>query len=159
MRIMKLAAAAAVLSLSSAAAAQTPARTPPPTALMPAAIVGAGLNVIDLEAQKTWYTTMLGMKVVASYPAGGGAPYEYVLTPKAESAGGAVLALLKSARPPGANSIGRLILATPDPKALAAHLYSQGVQVREAVPNVAYFITDPEGNAIELYRPPQAAGR
>jgi len=28
------------------------------------------------------------------------------------------------------------------------------VAVREVIPNTAYFVTDPEGNPVELYTPP-----
>jgi len=59
------------------------------------------------------------------------------------------------ARPPGPNGFGRVILETPDAKALGQLLAGRGAPMREVVPGVAYFITDPEGNAIELYTPPR----
>ena len=68
---------------------------------------------------------------------------------------GAILALLASPlRKPGPNTTGRLILRVPDSAALAAHLARQGVESRLVAPG-AYFLSDPEGNAIELYTPPK----
>jgi hypothetical protein len=94
-----------------------PAETPPPdlpAAVAPARTAGSGLNVIDLEAQRTRYISMLGMSVTATYQRDG-APFEYVMGLKAP---GAILALLKAPRPPGPNGFGRVILETPDAKAL-----------------------------------------
>ena len=48
-----------------------------------------------------------------------------------------------------------MILETPDAKALGQLLAARGVPMREVVAGAAYFITDPEGNAIELYTPPK----
>ncbi len=143
-------AAAILLGLAPGAMAETPpAAVPSPVA--PTSIVGSGLNVNDLEAQKAWYISTLGMSVTATYQRGG-APFEYVMGLKGP---GGVLALLKAPRPPGQNGFGRVILASPDAKALAQNLAARGVAMREVVPNIAYFITDPEGNAIELYTPPK----
>ena len=94
---------------------------------------------------------MLGMSVTATYRRDG-APFEYGMWPKAA---GAILALPEAPRPPGPNGIGRVILETPDAKALGQLLAARGVPMREVVPGAAYFITDPEGNAIELYTPPK----
>lgn len=124
-----------------------------PAALKPRHVAGLGLNVNDLEAQKTWYTSRLGMSVVMTVPAGG-PPYEYILGLE-DGLGRAVLVLTKSGRAGGANTFSRLILEVADAKALADHLSGQGVQSREVVRNVAYFIRDPEGNPIELYSPPK----
>ncbi len=67
----------------------------------------------------------------------------------------AILALLVAPRrPAGPNVMSRLIPRVPDARALAAHLARQGIATREVVPNVAYFLSDPEGNPIELYTPP-----
>jgi len=68
---------------------------------------------------------------------------------------GAILAPPEAPRPPGPNGFGRVILETPDAKALGQLLAARGVPMREVVPGAAYFITDPEGNAIELYTPPK----
>ena len=35
-------------------------------------------------------------------------------------------------------------------------LKTQGVESRQVIAGVAYFITDPEGNALELYTPPKS---
>jgi hypothetical protein len=69
--------------------------------------------------------------------------------------GSPILALLASpSRPEGANHFSRIILNVPDAKGLAEHLKAQGIAYREVIPNVAYFIDDPEGNAVELFTPP-----
>ena len=140
---------AAVLLAGSAAAA-------PPANLAPKTISGWGWNVMDLEAQKAWYSAKLGMTLLNTIQREG-KPYEYIMGygggPQA-----AIVALLKSpARQPGPNAMGRLILGVPDAKGLADWLATQGVPNRQVIPNVAYFITDPEGNAIELYTPPPPA--
>ncbi len=144
--------------LGSPAMAQTPtvALAAPSSgldpAIMPRGIAGAGLNVIDLEAQTRWYMTRLGMKVVLTVPRDG-KPYEYVLGFDG-GPGAAVLALVKSDRPAGPNRFSRVILNVPNAKALAAHLAANGVASREVAANVAYFVEDPEGNPIELLTPP-----
>jgi catechol 2,3-dioxygenase-like lactoylglutathione lyase family enzyme len=139
------AALAATLALAGAASAA------PPPALMPHAVAGAGWNVADLEAQRAWYADKLGMKLVNTIMRDG-KPREYVMGYGGPD--GAVIALLAAPRPPGPNQMGRLILDVPDAKGLAAHLATVGVPNREVVAGVAYFITDPEGNPIELYTPP-----
>jgi catechol 2,3-dioxygenase-like lactoylglutathione lyase family enzyme len=125
----------------------------PPAGLKPSKVDGAGLNVMDLEAQKAWYSAKLGMTLLNTIQREG-KPYEYLMGygggPEA-----AIVALLKSpTRQPGPNAMGRLILGVPNAKGLADWLATQGVPARTVIPNVAYFITDPEGNAIELYTPP-----
>ncbi len=144
-------AAVILLGMTPGAMAETP-QAILSSPLAPTSIVGSGLNVNDLEAQKAWYIAMLGMGVTATYRRDD-APYEYVMGLKGP---GGVLALLKAPRPPGPNGFGRVILAGPDAKALAKDLAARGVAMREVVPNIAYFITDPEGNAIELYTPPKS---
>jgi catechol 2,3-dioxygenase-like lactoylglutathione lyase family enzyme len=140
----------AALTLSASAALAEP-----PANLKPGKVDGAGLNVMDLEAQKAWYTAMLGMKLINTLKGADGSPREYIMGygggPEA-----AVLALLKSPqRQPGANAMGGIILGVPDAKGLAEWLKTQGVEARTVIPNAAYFIADPEGNAIELYTPPK----
>lgn len=125
----------------------------PPEGLKPAHVAGPGLYVTDLEAQKAWYSEKLGLSVRDTIQRGG-TPYEYVMAYNDEPAG-AILALAKSAtRPAGANAFSRVILATPNAKGLADWLKARGVESREVIPNVAYFIRDPEGNTVELYTAP-----
>jgi catechol-2,3-dioxygenase len=127
----------------------------PPADLKPAHVAGAGLNVMDLEGQKAWYMAKLGMTVTNTIKAPDGSPREYVMG-YGEGPSAAIVALLKSPqRQPGPNAMGRLILLAPNAKALADWLKTQGVENRQVIANVAYFITDPEGNAIELYTPPK----
>ena len=147
--IMTAVAAAAILGAGAARA------DGPPASLKPAKVDGAGLNVMDLEAQKAWYSAKLGMTLVNTIKAPDGSPREYIMGygggPEA-----AIVALLKSpARQPGPNAMGRIILGVPDAKGLADWLKTQGVEARQVIPNVAYFIADPEGNAIELYTAPK----
>ncbi|THD64529.1 VOC family protein [Phenylobacterium sp.] len=139
--------AAAILSVAGAAAAG------PPAELKPAHVGGPGLYVTDLEAQKTWYSDKLGLSVRDTIQRGGTA-YEYVMGYN-DGPAGAVLALAKSTtRPPGPNAFSRVILAVPNAKGLADWLKGQGVENREVIANVAYFIRDPEGNTVELYTAP-----
>jgi len=149
---MKIVFAALALSLAAGAACAEP-----PANLKPRAVSGWGWNVMDLEAQKAWYSAKLGMTLINTIKAADGSAREYIMGygggPQA-----AIVALLKSpARQPGPNAMGRLILGVPDAKGLAVWLATQGVPNRQVIPNVAYFITDPEGNAIELYTPPPPA--
>jgi catechol 2,3-dioxygenase-like lactoylglutathione lyase family enzyme len=82
-------------------------------------------------------------------------PYEYIMG-FGDGADRAIIALLLSPqRPAGPNAMGRIILDVPNAKGLADWLKTQGVDNREVIPNAAYFIRDPEGNAIELYTAPK----
>jgi catechol-2,3-dioxygenase len=126
----------------------------PPANLKPRTISGPGWNVMNLEGQKAWYMDKLGMKPLRSYDRDG-KPFEWIMG--YDAPGGAILALLQSAnRKPGPNGMARLILQVPDSKALAEWLKTQGVESRMVAAG-AYFITDPEGNPVELYTPPAAA--
>jgi len=148
MRNWTIAALAAGLALGG-----TAAMAAPPAALKPAHVAGPGLNVLDLEAQKAWYMDKLGMGVTDTMRREG-KPFEYIMG-FGDGPGGAIIALLQSPqRPAGPNAYGRIILAAPDAKGLAGWLKGQGVESREVIPNVAYFIRDPEGNALELYTAP-----
>lgn len=141
------------LAAGIALAAATGAAAAPPAGLKPAHVAGPGLNVLDLEAQKAWYMDMLGMTVTDTLQRQG-KPYEYIMG-FGDGPGGAIIALLQSPqRPPGPNAYGRIILAVPNAKGLADWLQKRGVENREVIPNVAYFIRDPEGNALELYTAP-----
>lgn len=161
---MKLIHAAAIGALAAAAfgagvLAQQPARPaatgqigPVPANIKPLRVEGVGLNVADIDAERAWYETVLGMHKVGQFPATG-EPREYIMSMAEKNGEGPVLALLKGARQPGATSYGRMIMVVPDSAALAAHLMTHGVAARK-VAEGAYFIADPEGNNIELYTPP-----
>jgi catechol-2,3-dioxygenase len=143
----------AVLATAMALGAGTALAAGPPANLKPAHVAGPGLNVLDLEGQKAWYMTKLGM-VVSNTLERQGKPYEYIMG-LGDGDGRAIIALLLSPqRPAGANAFGRVILDVPNAKGLADWLKTQGVDAREVIPNAAYFIHDPEGNAIELYTAP-----
>ena len=143
--ISHLGAVAMSMTITAAAAAEIPA------ALLPKRIAGSGINVHDLEAQRAWYHETLGMRLVDTVRRDG-KPFEYIM---GYEGSGSILALLHSPeRPAGDNAMSRLILLVPDAKGLADHLRGRGVTPREVIPNVAYFIEDPEGNPVELYTPP-----
>src|SRR6185369_14459622 len=120
------------------------AQAAPPAGLKPAHIAGPGVNVADLEAAKAWYVDKLGMSQVRSYDRDG-KPFEYVLNFNDGPEHAVLVLALSTRRPPGPNLNSRLILLVPDAKGLAAHLKTVGVEAREVVPDVAYFIVDPEG--------------
>jgi len=123
--------------------------TPTPQALTATATIrGANFFVNDLEAQRAWYEQMLGMKVLRTF-ARDGELFEYLMG--YDDPASARLALAKAPRPPGANSFSRIMIAVPDAKALADHLYGQGALIREAIPGRTFFVYDPEGNCIEFY--------
>lgn len=126
----------------------------PPAAIAPNVVSGWGWNVMDLEAQKSWYEAKLGMKTLRALDRDGKV-FEYIMGFEGAPAGSAILALLASPqRTPGPSTAGRLILIVPDSKALAEWLNGQGVPARMVVPG-AYFLADPEGNPIEIYTPPK----
>jgi catechol 2,3-dioxygenase-like lactoylglutathione lyase family enzyme len=138
-----------------AAAPAQPAVTGPPAPLpanlKPTRVSGSGITVANLEAQKNWYVSILGMHVVRTLERNG-APYEYVLSTAETRGDNAVLALLAGQRQPGATSYGRFILNVRDADATAAFLRTHGIAARNVAAG-AYFIQDPEGNSIELYQP------
>jgi catechol 2,3-dioxygenase-like lactoylglutathione lyase family enzyme len=126
----------------------------PPSELRPTQVDGPGVYVTDLEAQRAWYQDKLGMSVAQTIKRGD-APFEYLMG-FGGPPGSAILALAKSTtRPAGPNAFSRVILGVPNAKGLADWLKGQGVETREVIPNVAYFIRDPEGNPIELYTAPK----
>jgi catechol 2,3-dioxygenase-like lactoylglutathione lyase family enzyme len=148
MKSWTIAALAAGLALGAGQAAAGP-----PANLKPAHVAGPGLYVTDLEAEKAWYMEKLGMSVGQTIQRDG-KPFEYIMSLD-DGAGAAILALAKSGqRPAGPNAFSRVILAVPSAKGLGDWLKTQGVEGREVIPNVAYFIRDPEGNPVELYTPP-----
>ena len=154
MNHLSKAAFVAIIALAGAASAQTSA--PLPDALRPGRIAGAGLNVTDLLAQKAWYETRLGMKV-------GWAPSRpdrrarvNISCRRAARMTGARCWRCSRPQPGrrGPNGFGRIIIKRPPTlRVWLRFLASQGVPMREVIPGSAYFITDPEGNAIELYNP------
>lgn len=141
----------AALLCATTAHAATPAADPLPAALRPTEVAGVGFNVMDLEAERDWYVSRLGMQVTGVLGAKD-KPFELILG-FGEGPHAAYLALLRSSNRSGAlNGAARLILHVPDAKALAARLAAEGAPTRELIPGTAYFVTDPEGNTIELYR-------
>lgn len=149
---------AGVLAQPPASAPATPAPQPPvtgqigpiPANLKPNRISGPALNCKDFEAQKTWYTTVLGMTVVQTLQRNG-TTFEYLLSTDKDRGSSAILALLNGRREAGATTYGRVIFGVADGEATAAHLRSHGVAVRK-VGVGAYFLNDPEGNLIELFQ-------
>lgn len=142
--------------LAAALLLATPALAAPPAAIAPNTVSGWGWNVLDLEAQRAWYEAKLGMVVVNTYKRPDGQIFEYIMGFKNAPPGSAIIALLASPqRKPGpTGATGRVILRVPDSKALSEWLAAEGVPSRMVAPG-AYFLADPEGNAIELYTPPK----
>ncbi|MGZ3403289.1 MAG: VOC family protein, partial [Phenylobacterium sp.] len=109
-KIATLAAGLAVSAVLSAGGAGAQ----PPANLKPSRVDGAGLNCMDIEAQKAWYSAKLGMTLTNTIKAADGSPREYIMG----YGGGpdaAIVALLKSPqRQPGPNAMGRIILGVPD---------------------------------------------
>jgi catechol 2,3-dioxygenase-like lactoylglutathione lyase family enzyme len=167
---MKIAiiAAAACLCAAAAAFAQPPAPAAPtpkaaplpvtgsiapmPETLQPNKVSGSGITVTDLEGMKTWYETVLGMHTVRTLERNG-APYEYILaTSPTRGPNDAILALIRGTRQPGATTYGRFILNVANADATAEFLRTHGVAVRRVAAG-AYFLSDPEGNQVEIYQP------
>jgi len=160
-------AAAATLLAGAAALAQPPAAapapktaplpvtgviTPMPENLQPNKVSGSGVTVTDLEGTKNWYVTVLGMHVVRTLERNG-APYEYILaTSPTRGPNDAILALIRGTRQPGATTYGRFILNVANADATAEFLRTHGVAVRRVAAG-AYFLSDPEGNQVEIYQP------
>lgn len=116
----------------------------------PFRMAGAILNVADLDGMTAWYRDMLGMHVVRVLERGG-APYENILGVDEERGSNAVVGLMRSsARQDGATTFGRLLFHVENANALAEQLEARGVSLRRVGDGI-YFITDPEGNTIELY--------
>jgi len=125
--------------------------SPPPVTpadKTPVRMGGMVFFVNDLEAQRIWYENVLGMKVVRTYERDGKL-FEYIMAYEDQNQ---VLALMLDRRPAGAQSVARLLLRVPDPKALADHLYANGIAVRCSSP-MSCVMTDPEGNSIEISNP------
>lgn len=165
MKTHVLAVAAAGLALSAGAVLAQPPAAPAPKAAVagapiaeavkPTRISGIGITVTDLDKMRDWYRDVLGMKVVGTYPANSATPYEYILAMKADRSDGAVLALLRGRREPGATTYGRIIFGVPNAAAIAAYITERGGTVRK-INDAAYFVKDPEGNDVEFYQPPAA---
>ena len=134
----------------------SPALKAPPANLLPTGVAGSVVYVHDLEAEKTWYETMLGFHVQNTY-ARNGKTFEYIMVAGSGGPGAPIMGIAQNdLRPAGYNANSRVVLATPDPKALADYLARQGIWLRVAIPNTAYMVFDPEGNPIELYHAPAA---
>lgn len=159
MKVMMIAAAA--LAVAGPALAQTPGPTPrnmttpkltpPPANLLPGRIGGSVIYVQNLEAMRDWYVTMFGFKVVSIY-ARDGKPFEYIMRAGDDPNSAYLGVMVSGSRPVGYNNNSRVGIPVPDPKALADHFAKQGVYVREASPGAAYFVIDPEGNQVEIFR-------
>ena len=160
MKTLIIIAIAASLGFAAAASAQPPAAPPPvtgtitamPENLQPTKVSGSGITVTDLEGLKKWYETVLGMHTVRTLERNG-APYEYILATSAtRGPNDAILAIIKGTRQPGATTYGRFILNVANADATAEFLRTHGVAVRKVAAG-AYFLSDPEGNQVEIYQP------
>jgi len=149
-----LGAAAVFTSGPSPARAQA---SPLPEALRPHRAAGLALNVSDLERSRSFYTDVLGMKVVGSGPEGGPVRY-YTLGMSGDRATDTLLVLSKGASAP-ATSFGRVILYVPDARALAQRVAVAGYPVARLSDRIN-LVNDPDGYLVELIpQPDPGAGR
>ena len=169
-RIAALLFAALAAWLGSAAQAQSaaPAAAPNPAASVPAraGLIGAAINVADLERSLKFYRDTLGMKVLMQFtppgaPARGGskAPPDTVLS-AGKSPSDAMLMLLSDRNPAGPRAIGhvfgfaRVVLSHGDLDALAARLRDNGFAPGEVHKAHDAFrvmmLTDPDGYTVEI---------
>lgn len=151
-----LLAAAALLAGAVPAVAQTAA--PPPT---PARLIGAALNVADLDAEVKFYTQGLGMKVATTLDLG--AKTETILKFDDDPAKPSIL-LMHDKDPAKAKALvqgtafSRLVVGVQDVAAVAARLTALGYKpgaVRDATQGARIlFVTDPAGFVLELVQHP-----
>lgn len=120
------------------------------------ALLGAGLYVRDLEAARGWYESVLGLDLLRTIRKDG-RDYEHVLGIKGSSTRAILALVARPDREDAPNTSGRIIFEAVDARAMAAAMRERGLEVREAVPGRAYFLSDPEGNPIEFYTPPPKA--
>ncbi len=124
-----------------------------PKNLAPPRIQSAALNVTDLPGMQKWYETVFGMVKIRDVSAS-----EIVLSLDPANPNAVALVLQRSAtKAPGNTNYGRLILNVRNAKDTADFLQTHGVTVRAVIPNQAYFLSDPEGNQVELYQPDYVA--
>jgi catechol-2,3-dioxygenase len=142
---------AGALVLIAPATAQTAA--PLPGDIKPIRMSGMGLNVRDIERQKTFYIEVVGFKVIARVPAKDGSAREYLLGLTGSLTTDTLLVL--TAQPPaaGATSFGRIVLVVPSGRRMAERIAAGGGKAPKLLDgtNLVY---DPEGNMIELYQRP-----
>lgn len=144
----------ALLVAAAPAFAQGPG--PLPDAIKPSGLNGAALNVIDLEKERAFYEQAFGMKVAGRIPETGELR-EYLMNWSGVRTDRPLIILNKVAGPrqPGQDAAGRLVIGAPNAAALARRAESVGGKVRGQVREGTFnFVTDPEGNLIELYQAP-----
>lgn len=146
--------AASLLTLTTAQA-QIAAPTAQPA---PMGLMSATFAVTDLDRAVAFYTQGLGLKT-----AGRIEHAEVTEVPLLFPAGGPSLLLIKSKTAPQAGGpprIGRVIVETPDLKALAAKLQAAGYPLAHPIAeNVQHHVLvavakDPDGNELELVQRP-----
>jgi catechol 2,3-dioxygenase-like lactoylglutathione lyase family enzyme len=170
-QIAALSLAALCAGLCGAAQAQSQAQSAAPTAAPSAVparagLIGAAINVADLERSLKFYRDTLGMKVLMQFtppgaPARGGqkAPPDTVLS-AGKSPSDAMLMLLSDRDPAGPRAIGhvfgfaRVVLSHGDLDALAARLRENGFAPGEVHKAHDAFrvmmLTDPDGYTVEI---------
>jgi lactoylglutathione lyase len=136
-------------------AAPTSAAEPPPIR-----VGGVGLNVSDVERSLKFYTEALGLKVAFRLPAQGPIQEVALCVSGDIASGEPFVVLTANSEPlkPGGAQFGRVIINTPDAAAVAARAARLGysaVKMGGAGASGArpvYFLTDPDGYAVELYQ-------
>ena len=145
--------AASLLALTTAQA-----QPAPPAAPMPMGLMSATFAVTDLDRAIAFYTQGLGLKT-----AGRIEHAEVTEVPVLFPAGGPSLLLIRSKTAPqtgGPPRIGRVIVETPDLRAVAAKLQTAGYPLaRPIAENAQHHVLvavakDPDGNELELVQRP-----
>jgi catechol 2,3-dioxygenase-like lactoylglutathione lyase family enzyme len=134
--------------------AQTAASSGPPAAKA-LAVLSATFATADLDRSIAFYTKGLGLTAAARMER-----QEVTEVPLLFPGGGMSLLLMKwkgdAASPHGKPRIGRLILAVPDLKALAARLTAAGYSLQRPIAEQPQYrilvglVEDPDGNQLEL---------
>jgi predicted enzyme related to lactoylglutathione lyase len=155
---MRIVLALAAAALAGTAAAQ--ALPPMPAAVAPSGLNGYALNVADLEKERTFYEQAFGMKVAGRIP-DTGEVREWLMNWSGKREDRPLIVLNKTPGPrqTGQDVAGRLIIGAPNAAELARRVVAAGGKVRGQIREGTFnFVLDPEGNLIELYQAPAAAG-
>ena len=116
----------------------------------------------DFARSEKFYADVLGFKRVGTYPPDGKQPIEVFLARPGASAGASLILahLNDDPLPEGKSRYGRIIVNTPDAKAIEKKAQALGAKTRAISipgdnPPVIIFFNDPDGYEIELYQAPK----
>jgi lactoylglutathione lyase len=134
-------------------AAQTPAAAGPPALI--SRLLGAGINVSDIDRSIKFYTQVIGLKVALQTPSKDG-QREVALSLDGSLMNGTVLVLAHlddKPLPQGHESFGRIITNATSAAAVAERAKALGYAVKQMAGTPVVFITDPDGYGVEVYQP------